>query len=235
MKTLYQILGVRKNAKPETIKKAYRKLSQKHHPDKGGDEEMFKSISEAWSILKDKNKREHYDRTGEVPDKACNINSQAAVAIIEIFNQWLASVQQKMTSPANNWRYGCEDFKDLINVDLVTVIKDSLGKSLINGLNAKKELNNHIDRMELLKARCEGGFAAVVQDKINNSHDKIKTDIQPQIEQIKAAQEMIEDGSWTYVFDKPEEPVEVSHMITGTISLEHRIPDGWLPSDGGPS
>ncbi len=62
-RTLYQILGVRSNAKPATIKKAYRKKAQEHHPDKGGDVEEFHRIKEAYKILSDPASRTLYDRT----------------------------------------------------------------------------------------------------------------------------------------------------------------------------
>ena len=42
---LYEVLGVEKDADPKTIKKAYRKLCLKHHPDKGGDEQAFKEVN----------------------------------------------------------------------------------------------------------------------------------------------------------------------------------------------
>ncbi len=61
----YDILGVSKTASADEIKKAYRKLAHKHHPDKGGDEESFKKISEAYRVLSDKSKREQYDRFGK--------------------------------------------------------------------------------------------------------------------------------------------------------------------------
>lgn len=61
---LYQVLGVSKEATETEIKKAYRKLAIKHHPDKGGDEETFKKISEAYSVLSDKDKRKQYDMFG---------------------------------------------------------------------------------------------------------------------------------------------------------------------------
>ena len=61
MKDLYKILGVDKSADNNTLKKAYRKLAMKHHPDKGGDEKKFKDISEAYGILSDPNKRKTYD------------------------------------------------------------------------------------------------------------------------------------------------------------------------------
>ena len=47
MEDFYQILGVNQNATQDEIKKAYRKLAVEHHPDKGGDENKFKKISEA--------------------------------------------------------------------------------------------------------------------------------------------------------------------------------------------
>ena len=64
----YKLLGVEKSASPEEIKKAYRKLALKYHPDrnKGNKEaeEQFKKISEAYAVLSDKEKRQQYDTVG---------------------------------------------------------------------------------------------------------------------------------------------------------------------------
>lgn len=62
----YQTLGVARNADPQEIKKAYRKLAGKHHPDKGGDEAEFKKIQEAYEGLSDPQKRQMYDQFGTV-------------------------------------------------------------------------------------------------------------------------------------------------------------------------
>lgn len=57
----YQILGIDRNASQEEIKKAYRKLANQHHPDKGGDQNKFKDISVAYDTLSDPKKRAEYD------------------------------------------------------------------------------------------------------------------------------------------------------------------------------
>ena len=66
----YEILGVNRDADDEAIKKAYRKLAMKHHPDRNpedkgkGAEEKFKEAKEAYEILSDADKRAAYDRYG---------------------------------------------------------------------------------------------------------------------------------------------------------------------------
>ena len=57
----YTILGVKRGATPEEIKKAYRSLAMKHHPDRGGDEKKFKEISEAYDVLSDPQKKQMFD------------------------------------------------------------------------------------------------------------------------------------------------------------------------------
>ncbi|KAM9787893.1 dnaJ (Hsp40) homolog, subfamily C, member 5 gamma b [Syngnathus typhle] len=68
--SLYKILGLQKGASPEEIKKAYRKLALRHHPDKNPDNpeavEKFKEINNANSILSDENKRKIYDEYGSM-------------------------------------------------------------------------------------------------------------------------------------------------------------------------
>jgi len=65
-KDYYKILGVARNATKEEVKKAYRTLAHKYHPDKGGDEQHFKEINEAYQILSDERKRAQYDQFGQV-------------------------------------------------------------------------------------------------------------------------------------------------------------------------
>lgn len=60
----YEVLGVSKSASPDEIKKAFRGLAIKYHPDRGGNEDKFKEVNEAYEVLKDTEKRKRYDQFG---------------------------------------------------------------------------------------------------------------------------------------------------------------------------
>ena len=60
----YEILGVGKNASADEIKKAFRRQAATHHPDRGGDEEKFKQLNEAYEVLSNSEKKQRYDQFG---------------------------------------------------------------------------------------------------------------------------------------------------------------------------
>ena len=76
MKNYYRILGISENANLNQIKKAYRKLALKHHPDRGGDENKFKELSEAYEVLSDETKKRQYDRNNFTKNTYSNSFSQ---------------------------------------------------------------------------------------------------------------------------------------------------------------
>lgn len=69
-KDYYKILGLGKSATADEIKRAYRKLAQLYHPDKGGDPQKFKEINEAYQVLSDPEKRSQYDQFGQTFEQA---------------------------------------------------------------------------------------------------------------------------------------------------------------------
>lgn len=99
----YDLLGVGRDADPETIKKAYRKLAMQYHPDRNpGDttcEHKFKEISEAYDVLKDEDKRAAYDRFGHAAfenggrasDFGFNFSSGFADIFDEMFGEFTGS------------------------------------------------------------------------------------------------------------------------------------------------
>lgn len=90
-KDLYKILGVSRGAKADDIKKAYRKRSLKHHPDKNpGDpnaKEKFQRIAEAMSILSDDKKRLRYDKSGDMDLENFDIDS--------FMNMWVGEMMEE--------------------------------------------------------------------------------------------------------------------------------------------
>ncbi|VVU95001.1 DnaJ domain [seawater metagenome] len=84
----YEILGLDKNASENDIKKAYKKLAIKYHPDKNkekGADEKFKIISEAYSVLSDKNKRSQYNTFGKGFQNAPNMSNFQAQEVFSTF------------------------------------------------------------------------------------------------------------------------------------------------------
>ena len=85
MTDYYKILGVSEDADAKEIKAKYRKLAMKYHPDRNPDdkkaEEMFKTISEAYEILGDENKRKEYDEKSSRAEQ----NSESAKRGAEAF------------------------------------------------------------------------------------------------------------------------------------------------------
>ena len=80
-KDYYKILEVDKGASEDEIKRAYRQMAHKHHPDKaGGDEKKFKEVNEAYQVLSNKEKRAQYDRFGRVFSDGDGFSAQGGPA-----------------------------------------------------------------------------------------------------------------------------------------------------------
>lgn len=90
MKDPYEVLGLPRDAAPEAIRYAYRKLAQLHHPDKGGDEKKFKEVALAYEILSNPERRKAFDEgkldeDGKPMRKAKDVVMHAMQDIIQQF------------------------------------------------------------------------------------------------------------------------------------------------------
>lgn len=103
----YEILGLKKKCKKKDIKIAYKKLAVKYHPDKGGDIEKFKKISEAYTVLYDDVKRLDYDNNNIL--ESYDLYSNPYDLFEEVINK---SDIVYLESKKNNWLYYDFDIED---------------------------------------------------------------------------------------------------------------------------
>lgn len=82
MTDLYETLGLGRDATSADVRKAYRRKAKEHHPDQGGDPEMFHALTRAHDVLTDEAKRQRYDSTGKVDDGPTQNEDAAALAML---------------------------------------------------------------------------------------------------------------------------------------------------------
>lgn len=115
MSNLYDVLGVQKNATAEEIKKAYRTLAFKYHPDRNAGDEAaenkFKEINEAYSILGDETKRRQYDMLGAISSQQNGYHSAENFYTDDPFAEFFKNAYRNggtyngSSDANNNYRY----------------------------------------------------------------------------------------------------------------------------------
>lgn len=117
-KSLYDVLGVARDASIEFIRAAYRKAAKQHHPDSGGDPEKFSEIKVAHDVLSNPERRKRYDETGEVD--ASIISEQERVRLAAI-------------------TFLAESFQSLLANENVDVATTDLRKLMLGRVNGEVE------------------------------------------------------------------------------------------------
>ncbi len=158
MADYYSVLGVDKNAKPEDIKKAFRKLAHKYHPDKqGGDEKKFKEINEAYQVLNDQKKRAQYDQFGQVFGEGQNQGQGFGGFDFSSFNQGNFSginLDDILENIGFNFGFGSsrkQRKRDLNRGDDIEIAMEIILEDTIKGVEETVVL----DKMMVCE-RCEG-------------------------------------------------------------------------------
>ena len=162
MNNYYKILGVKNNANKQEIKRAYRKLAIKYHPDKGGSDEKFKEISEAYEILSDDNKRYKYDNNSVLETY---VVKNPYDLFDEIINK---SDRMYMKSKVNNINI-YDDF------DLIDNYNDSVFNTLVfnqsfnQSFNTLNVPNNHSQSMQTMTSTIVKNGRKYTKNIINNN------------------------------------------------------------------
>jgi len=202
---LYDILGVAPNATAKEIKTAYRKLAIEHHPDRGGDEEEFKRISEAYSILSDPEKRELYDNTGRIPKSQEMLENEAVSVLLHLFD---TSVDEMMRKSSMG------DFGGYvqINADKVLDIMKGVIKDKVKGFKTTIENNKKfIDKLESIqdditykKDAKDNLYLRTVMRKINTMK-RVINDTENALEVAGVAKIKMEDYVYNRTYDENED------------------------------
>ncbi|HRY30939.1 MAG TPA: DnaJ C-terminal domain-containing protein [Candidatus Paceibacterota bacterium] len=136
-KDYYKTLGIDKTASKDEIKKAFRKLAHKYHPDKkDGDEKKFKEVNEAYNILSDDQKRAQYDQFGQTFDTSGGGFNQAGFGGFDFsaFNRGFGSAGQSFEFDLNDILgsfFGGQGFGRIkkgadVTIDIEIDFKDSI-------------------------------------------------------------------------------------------------------------
>lgn len=188
---LYEELGVPKNASPEEIKAAHRKAVKDHHPDRGGDKEKFQHIQLAYDTLKDKDRRERYDRTGETG------HAQASDPVI----QAIATIFHGMIAEMLN------EGLDIETSDIGTVAKDAMDRKRDEIRIEREGREKQLKRAATLVKRWKRKRKAKGFDMIGDTLRRAQRDIQEQVDKLKQTEEIWKQArkildDYNYKFDE---------------------------------
>lgn len=196
--SLYDTLNVPNNATEDQIKQAYRNLSKEHHPDKPeGDTEKMQELSNAYMVLSNKKKREHYDKTGETKETPFE----------EKLSQFLVL----------NFFKALDRTKDVIHTDLCVELKNEINNYLElvydNMLHAKNDIKRHEEVLKRLKLEETNIIILSLKQRIEISKKNLIIN-QEEMEFVKKCKVVI--ASYGYNFDVIQEEAQQRTYVQWT-------------------
>lgn len=169
----YDVLGVSSTATTDEIKKAFRSLAGRHHPDKGGDADRFDEIRQAHDVLMDDQRRAHYERTGST-EKRRDIVEISREAIAQDFDRLLEA--NKLTPNVNYIDKLANHYENVCSMALVE----------------RKKLVKRISRTEKLVAITAGDILlGVLQARLSGCKAQL-VEFDHQVEAAKKCLELID-------------------------------------------
>ena len=178
MEDPYKILGIERNASSSDIKKAYRKLAIKHHPDKGGDAEKFKQVSGAYDILSNKQKKMNYDKFGSMDSVSMDFDP------MEIFNQFNTMFNKSgFLDPTNITTHQFSGFSNHSgfsnNTDLFNGLLGNMGNFNMGNFNMGNGNMSSFSQTTVIKngkkiTTTNQNGEIIITEEILGGHDKLR-------------------------------------------------------------
>lgn len=172
MEDPYKILGIERSASELDIKKAYRKLAIKHHPDKGGDAEKFKQISGAYDILSNKQKKMNYDKFGSMDSVSMDFDP------MEIFNQFNTMFNKSgFLDPTNLTTHQFSGFSN--HTDLFDGLLGNMGNFNMSNFNMGNGNVSSFSQTTVIKngkkiTTTNQNGVIIIKEEILGGHDRLK-------------------------------------------------------------
>jgi len=179
-KSLYELLEVKMNASAEELKKAFRKMSKKTHPDKGGTNEEFQETKQAYEVLADPKRRRRYDETGEVDEEQQDINRTIHSEIAQVFFATIANAKDKIE-----------------HIDIIKEMVKVFSSGIQSAEGIQSELKGKINEYEVLRKRItnkesdENIFDQFINSEIGKINESIDNNNQT-VERLNKAKTMLE-------------------------------------------
>jgi curved DNA-binding protein CbpA len=186
----YTELDVPVDASLETIKQRYRTLAQMHHPDKGGDEELFKRIKLAYEILSDPIRRKQYDITGETT--TTNVRDEAIAKLVEILIHVVPNFNADQDNLIHIVEMETRSILNLVNIDI--------------GINEKIIINfEKVSNKLRIKSDVENILNSIVVNQIQQRKQELET-LQGRVRVCNLMLEILKDyeyGLRNLIFEVP--------------------------------
>lgn len=170
MSDLYSTLGVDRSASSEEIKKAYRRLASKHHPDKGGDTATFQKIQAAYDTLSDSEKRSYYDTFGTTEPPKSNYGNRQQ-DLDDIFAQFFGQFRDHGT---DRRRYRSRKFNQNVRARIQVTLEECLAD-----INKVIELGMPDGSKQMLTVDIPRGLSNNITLTYPGKGDKTYPDVPP--------------------------------------------------------
>lgn len=205
--SLYEDLGLSPDATPDEIKAAHRRAARKHHPDTGGDPEEFQRIQRAALILRDPEKRERYDRTGECDNEPDNSAGVPVSLMLNAFSRVIDSgVDLRFTNVAEEAR--------AVLLNEMEALKAQRSK-------VKAACDRSAQALKRISRKGSGtNYVAVMLSNSISDHEKMLSQMDERKGFLQQAIDMVSDFKWKVDKKPAQQPMQWS-ATSGTTTA------GW--------